>query len=332
MRECSALGIADVPIFISAEDAKQLLSLDDVLASVEKAYAAGGRQQATLSSPRSLLVRSTRNREVTTLVKAAAIDDVIGARVITSGAGKMPGSRFVIIADSSTGDAQGIVDESGIFALRVGAQAALAVKHLARTCEGTLALIGSGELAGGVARCLGRLMPQIRIKTTSLNPESRRRFAAWCKQETGLAVEGAVSIEECCREVDVIVTATSARTPLIKMEHLDPGILVVSVGGGQELDEPVVQCADLVFADDIDHCRSFGSLRPHLIRNDAAFEQRVASLGDAIAGTRTGRRSKRDIIVAVPQGLASADLALAAFLLKRARERNLGIKLQNGIE
>ncbi|MCL4765022.1 MAG: hypothetical protein KJZ80_02135 [Hyphomicrobiaceae bacterium] len=332
MHEDVTIADADSPadlLFVSAEHARRLLDLDEVIAAVSSAYAAGSRQQAALSVPRSLSVRSVRTRDVATLVKAAAIDDVIGARVLTSGAGEGKGSRLVVIADARTGAARGIVDESYVYSLRVGAQAALAAKHLTRTDTGTVALIGSGELARGVARCLGRLLPGARLRTTSRNADSRRRFAAWCAQETGLPVESAASIDECCSDADVIMTVTSANAPLIRREHGGAGITFVSVGGGQELDEAVVQHADLIFADDVEYCRTFGSLRPHLARNDAAFERRVMPLGDVIAGTHPGRGSPQDVIVAVPQGLASADLAVAASLLKRARQRDLGVKLLN---
>ncbi len=316
-------------LFVSGEHIRQLMDLDAVIAVVSSAYAAGNRQQADLSVPRSLSVRSMRTQEVVMLVKAAAIEDVIGARVLTSGTGEGKGSRLVVIADARTGAALGIVDESPVYSLRVGAQAALAAKHLARIETGNVALIGSGELARGVARCLGRLLPGMRLRTTSRNPESRRRFAAWCAQETGLAVESAASIEECCRDADVIMTVTSANAPLIMREHGGAGVLYVPVGGGQELDEAVVQHADLIFADDAEYCRTFGSLRPHLTRNDAAFERRVVPLGDVIAGTHPGRGSPQDIIVAVPQGLASADIAVAASLLERARQQKLGVKVLN---
>lgn len=306
-------------LFVSDEDARRLLNLDEVIAAVRSAYSAGSRQQAALSTPRSLVVRSARTPEISTLVKAAAVDDVIGARVLTSGAGGGKGSRFVVVADACTGAALGIVEESSVYPLRVGAQAALAAKHLAKSDAGIVALIGSGELARGVARCLGRLLPRVRLRTHSRNPDSRRRFATWCAQETALAVEAADSIDACCCDADIIMTATSSDGPLIKREHGTAGVLYISIGGGQELDEAVVQQADLILADDIEYCRIFGSLRPHLTRNDVAFERRVIPLGDAIAGTHSGRRSPQDVIVAVPQGLASADLAVAASLLKRAR-------------
>jgi len=49
-----------------------------------------------------------------------------------------------------------------------------------------------------------------------------------------------------------------------------------------------------------------------------------AELGEVIAGMRPGRRDGRQITLFESQGMAVQDLAVAALVLERARERGLG--------
>ena len=119
---------------------------------------------------------------------------------------------------------------------------------------------------------------------------------------------------------DIIVTATSSRTPLLASAWVRPGTHVTAVGsdtpGKQELAADLLHRADVVVCDDRELAIHAGELQHARVD----VRERVITLGDVLTGRRPGRTSDRQISVADLCGLGAQDAAIAELVVARLLE------------
>jgi ornithine cyclodeaminase/alanine dehydrogenase-like protein (mu-crystallin family) len=189
---------------------------------------------------------------------------------------------------------------------RTAAVSAVATKLLARPDASVLALIGSGVQARSHLKAL-RLVRGFRdVRVWS--PRHAGEFA----REFG--VRTASSAEEAVRGADVIVTATTSRTPVLRGEWLASGAHVNAVGAPRpdwrELDDTVLARARLY----VDSREATAKESGDVIAAGAV----VAELGEVAAGARPGRQSADEITVFKSVGLAVEDVVTADLVYRAA--------------
>lgn len=123
--------------------------------------------------------------------------------------------------------------------------------------------------------------------------------------------------EEACQDADIIVTATTARSPLFQAGWVRPGTHVASMGsdqrGKQELPTDLLMTARL-FCDLPSQSVAIGEFQ-HVASHVADGTVTVTAIGDVLTGQTVGRRSPEDITVFDSSGIALQDLAVATALL-----------------
>jgi ornithine cyclodeaminase/alanine dehydrogenase-like protein (mu-crystallin family) len=190
---------------------------------------------------------------------------------------------------------------------RTAAVSAVATRLLARPEAAVLALIGSGVQARSHLKAL-RLVRAFR----EVRVWSPRHAGAFARE---FGVHAAASAEECCRGADVVVTATSSRTPVLRGDWLSPGTHVNAVGAPRpdwrELDDAVFGRARLY----VDSREAAARESGDVIGSGAEV---VAELGEVVAGTRPGRQSAAEITVFKSLGLAVEDVVAADLVYRKA--------------
>ena len=118
----------------------------------------------------------------------------------------------------------GVVDASAVTAIRTAAVSAVATRALAREGAATLAVLGAGVQAAAhieamacvhAARARAHLLAPPRAGAAELAASTAERY--------GVDASAAASVEEALREADVVVTATTAREPIVERGWLAPG-------------------------------------------------------------------------------------------------------------
>ncbi|HEX2185020.1 MAG TPA: ornithine cyclodeaminase family protein, partial [Chloroflexota bacterium] len=143
-----------------------------------------------------------------------------------------------------TGEPLVMMDGRLITEERTAAVSAVATRLLARPEAAVLALIGSGTQARSHLKALRlvRRFREIRVWSPRHAPDFAREFAA-------LGVRATDSAAAAVRGADVIVTATTSRTPVLHGAWLSPGAHVNAVGAPRpdwrELDDEVLRRARL---------------------------------------------------------------------------------------
>src|SRR5262249_3563089 len=128
-------------------------------------------------------------------------------------------SGYLGVFDSATGHPLGILVDGGYLTdLRTAAAGALAATLLAPRDLSTIAIIGTGVQARYQLRALTHV--GVRAVQTMAWGRTPGALDAYCREmglDPGVRMSAASSPEEAVRGADLIVTATSAREPLIEV-------------------------------------------------------------------------------------------------------------------
>lgn len=220
----------------------------------------------------------------------------------------------VLVLDSRTGVPLALLDGASLTAIRTGAASGLATDLLALPDAHVLAVLGAGRQARTQVEAVCAVRPIDQIRVFSLN--GAEAFAQELREQHGIAVDAAADPGETLRGAQVVVAATNSRTPVIHLEHLQPGAHVNGIGSFrpdmQEVAADVVAWAKVV----VDHRESAwheaGDLiiprDQGLIPADSDFPE----IGEIVAGLRPGRRSPDEITFFKSVGNAVQDAAAAA--------------------
>lgn len=236
---------------------------------------------------------------------------VLGAKLVTF----FPGNRtepthhaLIALFRPETGEPLAILDGRLITEMRTAAVSAVATDHLARPDSAVLAILGAGVQAASHLEALRlvRTFREVRV----CSPRRAHEFAA------RHAVQEVATAEAAARGADVIVVATSSRTPVLEGAWLSPGAHINAVGAvrpdWRELDDEVLRRSRLYVESREAATREAGDV--------IAAGDPVAELGEVVAGTRPGRQSPGEITLFKSVGVAVADLASAALVWRRRQE------------
>src|SRR5947207_2168711 len=161
-------------------------------------------------------------------------------------------------------------------------------------------------------------------------PRERTRLP----KRLSIEVVPAASPEEAVKGSDIVVTITTAASPVFSGEWVMPGTHINAAGSNsllrREIDEETVRKAAVVVVDSRPSAlKEAGDLLPALEKG-RLHAGALTELGEVIAGTRPGRTSPGQVTLFESQGMAMQDLIIAAELVRLARGRNLGEELAMG--
>ncbi len=172
----------------------------------------------------------------------------------------------IVLVSVETGETVAYFDDGGYLTdLRTAAVAAMVSRELGRS-DSELGILGTGVQARLQAALHAEVLPLSRIHVWGRSPER----AAACVREIGVLLPGirvvaADSPADVAASAALIVTATAAREPLLRLSDLRPGTHVSAVGadtpGKQELDAGILRRASLLLVDSLSQCAKLGELQ-----------------------------------------------------------------------
>jgi len=245
-----------------------------------------------------------------------------------SALGKDSHQGAVLLFSGETGELVSVMDASAITAIRTAAVSAVATQLLAKEDAGDLAIIGAGVQARVHFEAMALVRPIRRARVASRNFESARKFAGKLGKNASVDIEAVDSVEAAVTGADLIVTATTAREPVLKRAWLRAGAHLNVVGSSvrttREIDTETMKAASL-FVDrrestlnesgDYLKAASEGAIGPDHIK---------AELGEILTGARPGRTSPDEITLFKSLGLGIEDLASAEYLYEKAAGSRTG--------
>jgi ornithine cyclodeaminase/alanine dehydrogenase-like protein (mu-crystallin family) len=232
----------------------------------------------------------------------------------------------VLLFDGETGEPRALVNASAVTAIRTAAVSAVATRALARPDARELAVLGSGVQARAHLGAMAKVRQFERARVWSRTPDHVHAFASGAKAP--FPVEAVGSAEAAVRGADVVVTATSAREPIVMRDWLAAGAHVNAVGSSipttRELDAATVSAAAL-FADSRESLVNESGDYLFAVEEAGIDPDHVrAELGEVLTGSLEGRRSAEELTVFKSLGLAVEDLAAVEHVYARASAAGAG--------
>ena len=297
-------------LFLSRRDVADLLTLDDAIEAVERAFRLLGEGRVPAPA-----IAGVHAADGAFHIKAALLGDRFAAKINGNFFHATPRIQGVIVLCSDTaGTPLAILDSIEITMLRTAAATAVAAKYLARHDARTLLVAGCGVQGVVQARAVSRVRPIERIYAYDTNRAAAEAFG-------GEVVDHIV-------DADIVVTCTPSRTAFL--ERVRPGTFVAAVGADspekQEI-APSLLASSRVVTDVTEQCATIGDLRHAIAAGVMTRDDVHAELGEVVAGTKRGRSSDDEVIVFDSTGMALQDVAAAAIVYERAVAAGRGVEL-----
>lgn len=234
----------------------------------------------------------------------------------------------VLLHDPHSGALLAIMDGAPITGLRTAAGSAVATKYLARPEAASVGILGSGVQAEShlVAMCAVRPVTEARVY--SRNQQHREAFAARMSERLGFAVRPVGTAQAAVEGADIVITATTAREPIVSGEWFAAGAHINCVGSGipdrRELDEKTVLRSLVVVDTHEAALAEAGDLLIPMAQGLITTAWIQAELGEIITGQKPGRSNDQELTLFKSVGVALQDVAAAAWAYRRARGLGLG--------
>lgn len=317
----------------------QALALTDaeIIAAVEQALQAQGRQQTTIEPRVHLVPEKDYPGHFNVLRGYIRPLGLAGVKVVGDFYRNyeigLPSEMAILnLFDPKNGAPMAIIDASDITDMRTGAMTAIGAKHLARKDSRVLGHIGARGTSYWNVRLLDSIFHFDEIRVHSRRPESRQAFAEKLEKDLGKKITVADDWESCVRGADIVVEASRLEKPepLLRTEWIKKGACVIPYGTMSAVELSLTDIMDKLVMDDWGQAGAgpFGALRAHVDAGKLSEKTLHAELGQIVAGLKPGRQSADETNLFWHRGLSLSDIALGAFMLEKARRMKLGQQLR----
>lgn len=247
---------------------------------------------------------------------------------------------LILLTNIHNGEPLALINDGYIQHMRVGADAGIGVKYIARQDSKVVGMLGSGGMARTFAEalCLVRLIE--RIQVYSPTKAHREEYAREISEKLRLEVVAMDEPGKVYQGADIVAGCTDSVLPVILGKWLEEGTHIVNVAGGLDkealgrldvslrlgtapapLGLPEFRLADESIAYAAMPDKVFRKGRSHGV----IAEDRVVYLEDILAGKAKGRRSPKDITYSERGNLQGAQFfPVAGKVYELAREQRLG--------
>lgn len=310
-------------IFLTEQDVDSLVQMEDAVRITEDAFQALAQGKA-INVPRSRV--SSPGIMMHTLTATAEYLSVTGWKIYTTT--RTTTNFFVAIYSNLSGQMLAMMEANRLGQLRTGAASGVATKYMARPDATSMGIIGCGTQA----RCQMEAVCQVRsIKHAQVycrDEYRRERFAIEMAQLLDIDVEAAGSPEQVVTGKDILITATTSKTPVFKGELLEPGMHLNIVGSNHirksEIDRETVSRSSRIICDSKEQCRTeAGDFVESLDAGTLEWDN-IDELSEVASETKPGRTSNEEITLFKSVGLSIQDVALAAEIYRVAVNHGLG--------
>jgi len=146
----------------------------------------------------------------------------------------------------------------------------------------------------------------------------------------GVNVEATDSVEDAVKGVDILVTVTPVREPIVKNEWITEGMHINAIGadapGKEELEPEILKRAKIVI-DDWEQASHSGEINVPLKNGLITKDDIYATIGEIVGGLKPGRVSDEEITTFDSTGLSLQDVITGWHVYKVAKEKEVGSEI-----
>ncbi len=237
----------------------------------------------------------------------------------------------ILLFDPDSGSLIAMMDGRYITEARTAAVSAVSARFLANADASTLALIGSGVQARSHLEALQHVRQIKDIRVWSPRQQSRDQFVDEMTPGVPVPIRACATAEAAVAGADLIVLATSSKTPVVEAHWVAGGAHVMCVGAcrpdQREMAPALVKrgrlyvdsrAAALVESGDVVMNIAEGLFDKTHVRGE---------IGELVLGRVPGRGSESEVTIFKSLGMAVEDVVAADLVFRRALETGAGTEL-----
>jgi ornithine cyclodeaminase/alanine dehydrogenase len=314
-------------LVLSDQDIAELLTMSEAIEAVEGAFAQLRRGRVVMPT-RSTIMLPKYNGSISFMPSYLEETGAQAIKIISiypdnPHLGLPTTAAWIVVNDPKTGQIKAFMDGTYLTGVRTGAVSGVAAKYLASKDAKIAAVFGAGAQARNQvwAAATVRKLEEIRVYDP-IKP-AMDRFSEDMEKKLGIPIVKSASGEKACRGADIVLTATTSKTPVVKRSWLGDKVHISAIGAfypdWRELETGIIRDAKVV----IDmweaiKLESGDILIP--IKEGAIEESNIyAELGELVTGEKKGRTPTDGITVFKSVGIAIQDSSVANLVLKKVK-------------
>ena len=315
-------------LVLSDQDIAKLLTMREAIEAVEGAYAQL-RHGKVVMPTRSTIMLPRYNGSISFMPSYLVESGAQATKIISiypdnPKKGLQTTAAWIIVNDPETGQVKAFMDGTYLTGIRTGAVSGVALKYLAPKEARIAAVFGAGAQARNQAWAAATVRKLDEIRVYDPIGPAVDRFSADMSERLSVTIVKAASGEEACREADIILTATTSKTPVVKRSWLSNKVHISAIGAFypeyRELETGIIRDAKVVI-DEWEATRHEAGDILIPIREGAITEGHVyAELGELVTGEKQGRTPEDGLTVFKSVGIAIQDSSVADLVLKKIKQ------------
>lgn len=323
-------------LVLSEEQVRSLIDIEELITALEQAHIQYSSGKAVMPVRLVVPLPQIQGR-ITSMPGYLTQDKALGMKVVTYFQNNPKEDLPAILAtimlfSAETGQLMAVMDGSFITAIRTACASAMATKALANPQTPLLGICGAGVQARAHIQALSRVKKLQRIKIYSPLGMSAQRVRQDLESEIGVDIEVATSAEQTVSDCDLVVTATTAREPILESEWLKPGAHINAVGSHRpdhrEIDGATLARSKIVVDSREAIMAECGDILLAIKEKSITENPIHAEIGEVLVGTKPGRTSSGEITLYKSVGIAIQDVAAAQLIYSKALELKVGTTVQ----
>jgi ornithine cyclodeaminase/alanine dehydrogenase len=314
-------------LVLSDQDIAKLLSMEEAIEAVEGAFAQLRMGKAVMPT-RSTIMLPRYNGSISFMPSyldesGAQATKIISIYPDNPKRGLPTTAAWIVVNNPETGQVEAFMDATYLTGVRTGAVSGVAAKYLAPKDARVAAVFGAGAQARNQAWAAATVRKLDEIRVYDPIKPAVDKFAADMEARLGIPIVKSASGEEACKGADIVLTATTSKTPVVKRKWLGDKVHVSAIGAfypdWRELETGIIADAKVVIDEwEAIKLESGDILIP--IQEGAIKESHIhAELGELVTGEKKGRTPKDGLTVFKSVGIAIQDSSVANLVLKKVR-------------
>ena len=312
-------------LFLSDGDIEKILSMDEVIETVEDAFREYAEGKVVMPS-RSTIMVPEYNGSISFMPSYLQDSGAQATKIISiypdnKEKGLPTTVAWIVVNDPETGMVKAFMDATYVTAMRTGAVSGVAAKYLAPEDSRIAAIFGAGVQGRTQvwAACTVRDIEKVYVY--DLYKEARTQFALDMTEKLGIEVVAADSGEEATRDADIVLTATTSPKPVLSRKWLKDKVHVSAIGAfypdWRELDTATVAESKLVIDDHEGIMLEAGDVLIPIEEGAITKDHIYAELKDLVTGKKPGRTPDDGVTVFKSVGIAIQDSSVSNLVLRK---------------
>lgn len=308
-------------LFISENQVKKLISLQEAISLVEKAFKEKGLNKVQMPA-KSYLYFQKFNGDLRTMPCYFERLNISGVKIVNAHPDNYKKNfpsvgATLILVNPKNGFPYCIMQANYLTALRTAAASAVATKYLALKNLTSLALIGAGYQAKFQVLAMKEVLPLKEVFVYDKNKNASLKLKQQLKNIVQINI--CENVKDTVLNQKLITTVTSSHKPLIKKKWVSDGAHINAIGADapykQELDENILLAAK-IFLDDWEQGCHSGEVNVALRRNIITKKNITGEIAEVVLKKR-GRTNAEEITIFDSTGLALEDVICGDYVYKK---------------